>query len=461
MTLFDIDVTDDDVTISGMTIASLAPGASDGTTFTGSYTITQDDIDAGFFTNTSQVDAAAGASGGHPVSHTDDESVLLPQDPSLVVDNTGTWVDGDADGFADPGELVNYVITVFNDGNVTLHDVEVDDPLLGGLLSGPTSGDADNDDLLDVGETWTYNASYAITQGDIDAGTVHNDATASALGPQDQSTSDSDDDDTSLPQNPSLAASMSASIPDEDEDGEIDSPADDITYTITLVNDGNVTLHNVTFTDPSLGTLSAPTESGDTNGILEVGETWTYSALYGVEQSDIDNRGSVDGTADDNIRNEIAVTTDELAGDSASADMPIDYRPQMMLEKIGVWIDVGEIGVAEEGEIIDYTFRITNTGNVTLTEIGVSDTLGDVLVFGSNIPSLAPGAVDDTTWSATHEITNVDVLAGFFDNDASAISLETSTSASSHVVLPDGSGFAMVGGGTLEKWEWQLDDYLF
>jgi len=36
------------VTVSGSPIASLAPGASDGTTYTGSYEITQADIDASF-----------------------------------------------------------------------------------------------------------------------------------------------------------------------------------------------------------------------------------------------------------------------------------------------------------------------------------------------------------------------------------------------------------------------------
>ena len=427
MTLYDIAVSDPVVTVSGTTIASLAPSDSDGTSFTGSHTITQDDIDAGFFDNTSTADASAGAPGGFAVDDDDIEHVVLPQDPSLNVDSSGAWVDGDADGFADVGELVNYVITVFNDGNVTLHDVEVNDTVLGGPLSGPASGDADNDGLLDVGETWTYNASYEITQDDIDAGTVHNDATATALGPQDQPATDTDGNDAELPQNPSLDVAMAASIPDADADNKINSPADDITYTITLVNDGNVTLHNVAFTDPSLGTLSAPTESGGIDGILDVGETWTYTAFYDVEQSDIDDRGDVDGMADDNIHNDIAVTTDEAAGGSALADVAIDYSPAIELVKIGTLVDANSNGVAEEGELIDYIFTINNIGNVTLTSIDViDDTLG-VTLTGATIASLAPGASDSLSWSAEHVITSADLIDGHFENEATATAFEATS----------------------------------
>jgi hypothetical protein len=48
-------VTDPKVTVSGGPIDSLAPGASDSTTFTATYTLTQDDIDAGKVDNTATI----------------------------------------------------------------------------------------------------------------------------------------------------------------------------------------------------------------------------------------------------------------------------------------------------------------------------------------------------------------------------------------------------------------------
>jgi hypothetical protein len=71
------------VTINGGPIASLAPAAVDSTTFTGSYTITQGDIDAGSFTNT------ATAGGDCPQSpacatdtDTDTQQLVPPRPPS-------------------------------------------------------------------------------------------------------------------------------------------------------------------------------------------------------------------------------------------------------------------------------------------------------------------------------------------------------------------------------------------
>src|SRR6185312_4230802 len=104
-----------------------------------------------------------------------------------------------------------------------------------------------------------------------------------------------------------------AALPAADADGKIDSPADDITYTITVVNDGNVTLTGVNTSDSLLGTLGTHTDTGgsgsNVDNVLDVGETWTYTVSRDTQQSDINNRGNVDGTADDNIHNVVTVAT--------------------------------------------------------------------------------------------------------------------------------------------------------
>ncbi|WP_449353840.1 DUF7507 domain-containing protein, partial [Algoriphagus litoralis] len=72
VTIYDISVADDNanVTVTGGPIASLTPGMSDAT-ITGEYTLTQDDIDAGEFTN---VATATGVDPNEaPVSDDDDD----------------------------------------------------------------------------------------------------------------------------------------------------------------------------------------------------------------------------------------------------------------------------------------------------------------------------------------------------------------------------------------------------
>jgi uncharacterized membrane protein len=84
---------------------------------------------------------------------------------------------------------------------------------------------------------------------------------------------------------------------------------------------------------------------------------------------------------------------------------------------------------------VDFSFTITNTGNTTLHDIGVSDIDGVVQITGSQIASLAPGATDNTTFAGSYVLTSTDISAGFHDNTAVAISNEVSVPSTVHVVL--------------------------
>ena len=71
----DITLADTGATVSGGPIALLAVGASDSTTFTASYTITQTDIDAGTYTNTATV--TGDGTGTDDVTATDNDTQPL------------------------------------------------------------------------------------------------------------------------------------------------------------------------------------------------------------------------------------------------------------------------------------------------------------------------------------------------------------------------------------------------
>ena len=71
-----------------------------------------------------------------------------------------------------------------------------------------------------------------------------------------------------------------------------------ISYTITVANTGNATLTGVTVTDPyaDAGSIVRGADVvGDNDALLEVGETWGYTAAHTVTQAEIDSNGGGDG----------------------------------------------------------------------------------------------------------------------------------------------------------------------
>lgn len=152
--------------------SSLAPEASASCVYT--YTVIQDDMSAGEIYNQAVVTAVA--PDDEEITVQDDETVEIPHNPALALEKSfAGYIDLDDNGELSLNDVITYSFTLTNTGNVALDPVTLDDPLL--ELEGITCGESS----LQPGESASCEHTYMITQEDVDAGEVYNQATATGM----------------------------------------------------------------------------------------------------------------------------------------------------------------------------------------------------------------------------------------------------------------------------------------
>ncbi len=178
--------------------------------------------------------------------------------------------------------LLTYTITVSNIGNISLTGVVLTDAIVGGpeLSTSLQSGDTNSNNILDVGETWSFTATYDATQNDIDAGTT---LVNRAVADTDHTDPESAEASTTISQSAGWSMTKSAAEENYETTGDI------LHYTITLTNDGNVSIGNIVVIDPGADAGIVKYENGDTDNDnrLDPDETWTFSAIHTVTMADI------------------------------------------------------------------------------------------------------------------------------------------------------------------------------
>lgn len=408
--------------------------------YTGSYIVTPLDITNTFVQNQATVQAST-VSGGTVSDQSDDNSILeddittidLCQAPDIAIVKTATFNDENSDGCSNVGETITYTMTVTNQGNTGLINVTVNDPLLGGPVT-LDSGDLNTNNTLDVGEIWIYTADYAITQTNIDNGSITNQATASGESSQAVVVTDLSDNDSVLEDDPtqntvcqsdSIALIKTAIFNDEDSDGCSDV-GETITYNFTLTNTGNTTITNVVLTDPMLGgTITLASGDTDSDNQLDINETWSYTANYTITQANIDN-GSV--------TNQATVTGTSISGNNVSdlsdndsileddqTQTNLCQSDGIALIKTATFNDEDTDGCSDVGETITYNFTLTNTGNTTITNVVLTDPMlgGTITLASGDINSNNQLDINETwSYSASYTITQSDIDNGSVSNQA-------------------------------------------
>jgi uncharacterized repeat protein (TIGR01451 family) len=179
-----------------------------------------------------------------------------------------------------------------------------------------------------------------------------------------------------------------------------------IRYTFRVTNTGNVTLTHVHVTDnlKSLPPVHCPQTT------LAPGQSETCTASYRITAHDLD-AGHVTNTATAG-GDPPHGTTPAKSPPSTATDTAVE-RPGIKVAK-----SAAPAVFAETGQVIRYTFRVTNTGNVTLTHVHVTDVLEGLSAV--HCPKAALAAGQSETCTASYQITLADLTAGHVTNSATA-----------------------------------------
>jgi hypothetical protein len=287
------------------------------------------------------------------------------------------------------GNPVTFTYIVSNTGNVPLSNVTVTDDR--GLVPAFQGGDANGNGLLEAGETWTYTAATVATPG-----RYTNLGTAAGTAPLgDGRTVTAIDPDNHFGSAPGInIIKLTNGTDNNSPTGPLVPVGSPVTFTYIVTNTGNVPLSNVTVTD-NRGLIPA-FQGGDANGngLLEAGETWTYTAATVATPGPYTNLGTAAGTAPlGDGRTVTAIDPDNHFGSNAHI--------RIIKLTNGADNNAAPGPLIPVGNPVTFTYIVSNTGNVPLSNVTVTDDRGLVPAFQGG-DSNGNGVLDLTeTWTYT------------------------------------------------------------
>jgi uncharacterized repeat protein (TIGR01451 family) len=236
----------------------VAPGGT--VVCTGSYTVTQADLDKGSVLNTACADS------DQTPEKCDDLTITGEKKPAFTIEKTSPDTT-----FSTVGDVLDYTVTFTNTGNVTLSGVVVTDELLDVALAnwqctpaGPAS--------VAPGGTVVCTGSYTVTQADLDKGSVLNTACADS----DQTPEKCDDVD--IPGTRSLSLTVDKTA----DKAIVDIKGEQVTFTYTVTNTSNVTAAIDSLADDRFGTLAGDPDC-QVGTLLAPGASCTFEATFLVK----------------------------------------------------------------------------------------------------------------------------------------------------------------------------------
>jgi uncharacterized repeat protein (TIGR01451 family) len=246
----------------------------------------------------------------------------------------------------------------------------------------------------------------------VDIGSVTNTASAHGTPPGSTTPTPSGPSTVIVPTPPQPGISVVKTA----DPGTVSKAGQTITYSFTVTNTGNVTLSDIAVDDSDFSGTGSLSAIDCPDGSLYAGQVETCTADYRVTQADID-AGSISNTA--TAHGTPPGSSTPLPSGPSTSTVTTTRTPAMTVVKTA---DVKAITKA--GQKVTYTFAITNTGNVTISDPKVTDSqyTGHGQLSAISCPAgadtLAPGQTEDCT--ASYTVVAEDLAAAKLSNTATA-----------------------------------------
>ncbi len=368
-------------------------------TCNGIYYLSQDDVELGNVRfNVLTISSSCGQSGEEELFF----DFILLRNPS--VNSTKVAVAGPGlDGIWNTGDTIDYTVTVTNVGNINLHSLAFTDKDIDNFL-------CDMPSLL-LGESYLCGPiSYDLTQPDIDAGFRSNTACVSDVNASLEESCDTVN--VAIPQFSSITLTKTATAgakayPTE----ELSYANDEVIWHLKITNVGATTLSITSITDALVNNKFHCTgyiENQLPDTVLP-GTSLDCTSSYELVQADV-NSGYVENTACVSATDPLGEKLDYCDSEHwmifNTAELSFKKEPHMTND------------VPKAGDVVEYTFRIMNDGNVEVENIAVSDPLlGSMAISGCSWPLLGPMKFL-TCGPINHVLTQEDIDAGELINEA-------------------------------------------
>jgi len=305
-----------------------------------------------------------------------------------------------------PGTTVTYTITVKNTGGTVLENIEVSDPTIGF----PENGEPVIIETLAVGESKSVTATYVIPS-DFEGDTFKNVALV-CIPTDSEEGIDAGADNCQEPEAEVDIARLSIT---KTADKDVAFPGEEVIYTFVVENTGAVDIDPGMINDDILGEIGDP-------GVLKPGEKATFTKEYTVDEEaeagdEVVNTATVcapvPGVDAEELTDEDCVTICPEDSLSVLCDQD-DHTLVIEVPSISI-VKTANVESASVGDTVVYTFVVTNTSEVTLTDISVVDNvLGDL----GKIDKLEPG--ESGTKSVDYVVPAAAATAGTVVNVATA-----------------------------------------